>query len=791
MSEQQIKNLSPNLPLDSSFHAILATEDKNSELFVKSFQYQGENIATKHLGQIFGFFEIPDTQEDNAYIVNFLASVVKKEYFINPKRSATDSFEAALHKINLALTELVKQGNTAWLGKLNGVVSVTESNTFHFSVTGDASILLFREQQVTCISEGLADKDAALHPLKTFLEISSGALLPEDKVMITSPELFTICPLEILQKNAFRMDNSNFARFVRTALINELPLGVSIILDFQEANIQVIPKKKGRELREQSLEKLQNVFSGASFPGERKKAPTVIEEIEEEDVLEEEVQSEYTDQKTGHIYVQGDNVSHDFQEPTRFALFMQSFVFPTLAALSLSIKRASKKTRKQAFKQAGILSLEAKRIGENFLKSSKEKSLRLAKNTSKSLQEKIAHLKETSQKRRQEKAEESFEILSPELVEDFVASETLEVVPVYEEEYTDLPEEINTTNPEEKRQMALQKFSPHYKGTTRTKIPVAAEGPTFLEKIQSMMSALVKFALQRKPILGGIVLLVILIISITTLLNHDSEAPVSETPSAANEGAQEVTPAPVEAPSLSEPNVSTSWDTGEALLVVRSNEGTAVVTPKSIVFNGEALPFVADGTIMSATYMPDLKLVFLWSDKKELVSWSLVDQKFSANTLPLPANTTVSYLGSYLTYLYVLDNNVGTIYRFARTEGGFGEPTSWLRTPLAKESVTSLAVTDTIRVATTESLDQYLRGAKEKTLEAAPYQVLGLSNDRNFTLGVNTDLGKITIWNNDGNQVYTSTYSELLGVTAISYHEADKKLLVTKEQQLLEYNLNW
>jgi hypothetical protein len=188
--------------------------------------------------------------------------------------------------------------------------------------------------------------------------------------------------------------------------------------------------------------------------------------------------------------------------------------------------------------------------------------------------------------------------------------------------------------------------------------------------------------------------------------------------------------------------------------------------------------------------MPDLKMIFLWSSANELVSWSVVDQKFTANIFPLPAGADVSGLGAYLTYLYALDNNTGSIYRFARSEGGFGEPTSWLKTPLTKNSVQSFVVNDTIRIAASTT-DQYLRGIKEKTLSETSYKVLGSSSAKTFTLGVETNEGNLIVWDVDGNVAYDGTHEELKGITAVTYNETSKKLLITKDQKLLEYNFSW
>ena len=788
MPENQKPKSAPTPSLAPIFHTILAAENKTSELFVKSFQYQGENVATKHLGQIFGFFEIPDTHEDNAYIVNFLASVVKKEYFVNPKRSATDAFEAALHKVNLALAELVRQGNTGWLGKLHGVVSVLENNTFHFSVTGDAAILLYRDNQVTLISEGLADKDAALHPLKTFLEISSGALNLQDKILITSPELFTLCEPETLRKNAFRMDTGGFARYVRAALVNELPIGVSMIIDLEKAASPAKKKKTPALTREASQEKLQNVFSSATFASEQ--APRLDTPEESPIEAEEELlpPSEYTDQKTGHIYVQGEPPASTFQEPGGWQRFQQEYLTPTLVTLRLFLKRFTKKSRKLVTKKAAVLGTGSKELSQNLWNLSKSKSVALAIQSAQLLQEKLQALKKPSDNSTPDPVERSFadteriSILSnPSPLPDETLSPTFTITP---------PEDLHEPEPLTRRQKALARFSPNYQWPKETKNEKPSNTLALGEKVNATKERgqkLLALLATHWKIVVGILIAIFVLFLLSSFLTKEPEP--KETPATSTApSVTEETPQAI--PALSEATTPATWAEGEALLVVNAEEKLAVVIPKGIVADGKVIPFAAEGTIESATYMPDLKIIFLWSSKNELVSWSIVDQKFTANIFSLPAGAQVSQMETYLTYLYVLDSNAGAIYRFARTEGGFSEASSWLKTPLTKGNAKAFIVNDTIRIADT-TLDQYLRGTKEKTLGEESYQIMGTSNADAFTLAANTSTGLLTIWNNDGNQVYEGTHEELKGIQAITYNEGSKKLLVAKGQSLLEYTLSW
>ena len=105
---------------------IQATRGRNAEHFIKIFRHESDNVAGASLGVLLGVFEIDDQSEDSKYIVNFLFSVAKNEYFCNPRRGAMESFEAALHKINVALAEIVKHGNIDWLGELHGIIAIIE-----------------------------------------------------------------------------------------------------------------------------------------------------------------------------------------------------------------------------------------------------------------------------------------------------------------------------------------------------------------------------------------------------------------------------------------------------------------------------------------------------------------------------------------------------------------------------------------------------------------------------------------------------------------------------------------
>jgi len=177
--------------LEPSFKDILVCRDKSSRPYIEVFVQEPENVSQQGLGILFGILEISDSSEDSSYVVNYLISIIKKEYFFSTKRGPIESFEAALHKANLALAQLAEHGQVSWIGKLNAVAAVIEKNNIHLAATGTASAFLVRSKSLTNVSEG-QESGEDVNPLKTFQEVVSGRLDDKDKIILTTDSLFNI-----------------------------------------------------------------------------------------------------------------------------------------------------------------------------------------------------------------------------------------------------------------------------------------------------------------------------------------------------------------------------------------------------------------------------------------------------------------------------------------------------------------------------------------------------------------------------------------------------------------------
>jgi hypothetical protein len=275
---------------------ISVVNKKQLKPYIELFEFQPENIIQKPLGKLVGVFEIKDFSEESSYVVNFLTSVVRKEYYVNSRRPTSESLESALHKINVALSELVEHGNIKWIGQFDAAVCVIEKNLLHFSVTGSARVMLIRSGNLTDISEGLEPESDEAHPIKTFVNISSGKMETGDRIIITTGDIFEIFSPTEIKKASRRFTGEKFVQFIKTALINELDLAGTLIIEVQDTIINdKIKKKKAADSTQESV---PNVFSEYAFQKVKKK------EKGGKLISNTSAKKDFTDNKTGHIYLQ-------------------------------------------------------------------------------------------------------------------------------------------------------------------------------------------------------------------------------------------------------------------------------------------------------------------------------------------------------------------------------------------------------------------------------------------------------------------------------------------------------
>ena len=764
MSERKQPEKNKLLPeLRSSVTEILVANGRAFQPFIRTFRYTGENVTKQNLGTLIGVFEIDDQSEDSAYIVNFLASVAKKEYFNNPRRGAIESFEAALHKINLALAELVKHGNVTWLGKFHGALGILEKNNLHFSVSGHANILLLRNGTIADISEGLASDESHIHPIKTFVEVSSGRLSTDDQVLLTSPELLALFSLEDLNKHATRMGSERFTQFLRTALVNELDMTGLMVVDVTES-IMTEEERPERKKESAPPAPVNNVFSQSAFTAKKDSAPSSIKEVLVAKQMEKE--EEYIDSKTGHIYVQGDTPELQSEHPF-FEAFEQNLKENPrhFSSFSAALGKRFRKTRKQTVLMLGTvgetLHVLGRKLGRGIRRSLRKyeeaKQARAEAQVAAALEEKRIAEEAAHETEKQKGTDSETPIITvsdiphpkpiaPPLLKEETLSET--ALPSVPEEPSSLSEEDSFALPSFMKEKLAQFYqnkpgetlqTPTEPTSTSVKAMVLREklegyttkirawgthSFTLLSRMfHQFLSTFAKlttktalagrlrplttninrffraFPLKRTHLILGGIALLVLAIGAWYFF-RSSTPPTPETVSG-----NQLETTPIQSP-------QTSQATGEITTALSSlpdplitsvilNDQAYAITGKNIVTiaDHQVFPFPGGSRAKFAAAMDDLRLIFIYTESGKLYAWSPIAKTFVENALPFDGSIQVAGIATYLTYLYVLDSQSDQVYRFPRADGGFGTATPWLREAVAVETTSKLAVNETLFIA--------------------------------------------------------------------------------------------
>jgi len=121
-----------------------------------------------------------------------------KQTYLHEEKLKPDTFEKALAHINQELSTLARKGNVKWYKKLNALVGVFAHDAFFVSVTGSATAYLLRGKSVSHITDQLSSGEKP-HPLKTFVNFSSGGLTEKDTILLSTSNLYNYSSLEKIQ----------------------------------------------------------------------------------------------------------------------------------------------------------------------------------------------------------------------------------------------------------------------------------------------------------------------------------------------------------------------------------------------------------------------------------------------------------------------------------------------------------------------------------------------------------------------------------------------------------------
>ncbi|TXH07117.1 MAG: hypothetical protein E6Q06_03675 [Candidatus Moraniibacteriota bacterium] len=711
-------------PLEKNFREIVVGSGRSQEPYIIAFHYASDNVSGQSLGTLFGFFEVEIHDADAAYIVNFLASVAKKEYFANPRRSAVESFETALHKINVALAEIVKHGNVSWLGHLHGALGAVSQNTLNFSVTGEGEIYLARNETLRSISEGLADTESEPHPLKTFTEVSSGELFDGDLVFALSPAVWSLFSPEDLRRSLNRLGPAGFEQFLRTALVNELPVA-AVALITCSAPVELQRSKEVKAVPAKPSPALDNVWSDAPFNAAREAKQSVKAAIDAAPSVEEK-RGGYTDQKTGHIYVQAspdeafEPADNHWKE--RWMLFQHGFE-TRLRAWNIASRKASRRIGKEsalAFGAAGarlsLLRRAAARKARSLKRTFEENQAakRRAKEEAERVRAVEALLRQPEPEAKPiitapaETIERAAATSIPSEESDLATPASDRVRRFFQREAqpemtfgTEAKERLNEFGKHlDRLRPALSASTQRINSAVRGRADQIRRVALFLASwVSGLWQAL---SPKEKWSVIGVASIVAAIGIIAIIRTEDAPLAIQDAPATPEEKPVTTVFPPADEPLatlLSGNRIVFPTNNSRSVVLATINDAAILCTERAVVNLTTQKSVTTPEKLRLAAGMDDLDAIFAVGESDTLYLWSAVTEKFEKNTLPLPTGANISAIGTYLTYLYVLDQKSGAIYRFPRAEGGFGTATTWSKESVKTDESPAFAVYENILVS--------------------------------------------------------------------------------------------
>jgi len=96
-------------------------------------------------------------------------------------------FESLINNVNEALDKVSTTGDSIWIGRLNAVIGLVNHEQLIMTQTGSISGYIFRGNKISTLVDTSPPSD---HPLKTFIDITEGELMPKDRLIFANSTLY-------------------------------------------------------------------------------------------------------------------------------------------------------------------------------------------------------------------------------------------------------------------------------------------------------------------------------------------------------------------------------------------------------------------------------------------------------------------------------------------------------------------------------------------------------------------------------------------------------------------------
>ncbi len=239
---------------------------KKSDYVCDLMVYEPKTLEEAQLGNLFILGEIkkiPKKKYRNFdFLLTLLFSVIKREFYSDPKKSTQKALESALNKANLYLTDFTEKGNTEWKNNLTFICGAFNNDEIYLCQTGSAIIKLFRAGLITNIEKKFPKNDQ-LTPARTFGNIATGSILPGDKMVVGTENILKYIPINSLKQlteNSYQKITEKIGKIIDTQEYNPPILG--IVLEGQKVSELTYELSKKYKKPEVSIKKSSKFVSG-------------------------------------------------------------------------------------------------------------------------------------------------------------------------------------------------------------------------------------------------------------------------------------------------------------------------------------------------------------------------------------------------------------------------------------------------------------------------------------------------------------------------------------------------
>jgi hypothetical protein len=155
-----------------------------------------EKISNTH--QLFLIAELKGIQRrTEVNDLGKISEIIIESFKTKSKLPTEAMFENTLAEINQKLADFAHKGRKSWLGKFSALIAIKSDRDFYLANTGLTCAWLKRKNE---LNEILEPEKNRIEPLKTFVNFSSGRLIDEDSLILSTSSLFNYISLELFSK---------------------------------------------------------------------------------------------------------------------------------------------------------------------------------------------------------------------------------------------------------------------------------------------------------------------------------------------------------------------------------------------------------------------------------------------------------------------------------------------------------------------------------------------------------------------------------------------------------------